>query len=244
MDEALSAGASSQGEYERRRALHRERVRQRRPLVLVITAIGIVAGIAFMGSLPAVGWILILAAVLGASDMLFVTPNHVTAWAIGADGEARTARFLEPLRAEGFRVLHDRRIPGSRANIDHIVIGPPGVFVVETKSFGGQLKVRGNEVYVAGRRKTAMLEEAKREALAVQVALAPELEALGIPVVPVICVHRASLPWFGAQAAGVRIVSGKDLVKFLRKADPRQTPEAVERLANAAASRLASAVRA
>jgi hypothetical protein len=244
MDEFLSAGASSQAEYERRRALHRQRVRQRLPLILGITAIGMIAGVAFIGSQPAVAWILICGALLGAANALFVTPNDVTAWATGADGEARTARFLEPLRAEGFRLLHDRRIPGSRANIDHIVIGPPGVYVVETKSFGGQLKVRGNEVYVAGRRNRAMLEEAKREALAVQVALAPELETLGISVVPVICVHRASLPWFGAQAAGVRIVSGKDLVKRLRKADARLTPEAVERLASAAASRLQSAIRA
>jgi hypothetical protein len=238
MDDAAVAGASSQAEYERRRAQHRERVRQRRPLILAITAIGLVAGIAFMDSQPAVGWVLIFAALLGAANALFVAPNHVTAWATGAVGEARTARFLEPLRAEGFAVLHDRRIPGSRANIDHIVIGPPGVFVVETKSFGGQLKVRGNEVYVAGRRKTAMVEEAKREALAVQVALAPELEALGIGVVPVICVHRASLPWFGSSAGGVRIVSGKELVKRLRKADPWLEPNAVAQLANAAADRL------
>jgi hypothetical protein len=242
MDEAVSAGASSLAEYERRRTLHRERVRQRRPLVLAVTAIGIIIGVAFMGSQPAVGWIVIIAAVLSAANALFVLPNHITAWATGADGEVRTARFLESLRPEGFRVLHDRRIPGSRANIDHIVIGPPGVYVVETKSFAGRLKIRGNEVFVASRRKTGMLEEARREALAVQVALAPELEALGIPVVPVICVHRASLPWFGAQAGGVRIVSGKDLVKRLRNADLRLEPEAVQRLAAATASRLRAAV--
>ena len=51
-----------------------------------------------------------------------------------------------------------------------------------------------------------MIEEAKREALAVQVALAMELETVGLPVVPVICVHRARLPWLGAAAGGVRIV--------------------------------------
>jgi hypothetical protein len=241
MDEAAVAGASSRAEYERRRALHRQRIRQRRPVVLAITLVGLVAGIAFIGSQPAVGWILIFAAVVGAANALFVTPNHVTAWATGADGEGRTARYLDQLRAEGFAVLHDRRIPGSRANIDHIVIGPPGVYVVETKSLAGQLKVRGNEVYVAGRRKTAMLEEVRREALAVQVALAAELEALDLPVIPFICVHRASLPWFGAQAGGVRIVSGTDLVKRLRKADARLSPEEVQQLKTAAGSRLAPA---
>jgi hypothetical protein len=83
-----------------------------------------------------------------------------------------------------------------------------------------------------------MVEEAKREALAVQVALAPELESLGLGVVPVICVHRASLPWSGSSAGGVRIVSGKELVKRLRKAEARLSTGAVDELARAAASRL------
>lgn len=238
MDELVSAGASSLAEYERRRTVHRDAVRRRRPWVLGIGAVIAIVGVVFMGSQPLVGWMLLLMAGGLVVNLLFTTPNHITAWATGADGEARTGRFLEPLRAEGFFVLHDRRIPGSRANIDHIVIGPPGVFVVETKSFGGSLKVRGNEVFVAGRRRTGMIEEAKREALAVQVALAMELETVDLPVVPVICVHRASLPWLGAAAGGVRIVSDKDLVKRLRKAEPRLQPDAVELLASTAAARL------
>lgn len=56
-----------------------------------------------------------------------------------------------------------------------MVIGPPGICVVETKSFGGTLKICGGEIYVGGRRKTGMIEEAKREALAVQIALADEM---------------------------------------------------------------------
>ncbi|MDP9270153.1 MAG: NERD domain-containing protein, partial [Chloroflexota bacterium] len=95
---------------------------------------GIVAviGIALIGSQPPLGWAPLLMAIGFTANTLVVVPIHITAWATGADGEARTARVLEPLRAEGFAILHDRRIPGGRANIDHIVIGPPGVFVVET----------------------------------------------------------------------------------------------------------------
>ena len=241
MDELASAGASALAEYERRRSTHREAVRRRRPWVLGGAALMAVIGLAFIGSQPLVGGLLFLMAAGLVVNALFLTPDHITAWATGADGEARTARFLEPLRGEGFRILHDRRIPGSRANIDHIVIGPPGVFVVETKSFGGRLNVRGNEVYVAGRRRTGMIEEVKREALATQVAIASELETIGLPVVPVICVHRADLPWLGAQAGGVRIASGKELVKRLRTAEPRLDPQTVDWLARAAADALAPA---
>ena len=244
MDGVASAGASSLAEYERRRGAHRDLVRQRRPWVLGLGAVIFVVGLVLMASQPLVGWAALFLAVGFVAEALLMVPNHITSWATGANGEVRTARFLEPLRAEGFKVLHDRRIPGSRANIDHIVIGPPGVFVVETKSFGGALRVRGNEVYVAGRRRTAMIEEAKREALAVQVALAMELETVGLPVVPVICVHRASLPWLGAAAGGMRIVSGKELVKRLRKAESRVDPDTVRWLARAAAEHLAPAATA
>ena len=138
---------------------------------------------------------------------------------------------IESLEADGFRILHDRKIPGSRANIDHIVIGPPGIFVVETKSYKGSLQIRGNEVFVAGRRKNGWIDEVNREAAAVQTALAEEVAAHGWTVTPIICVHRADLPWFRSEVKGVRIVSGKDLVKRLRKADPLLSPTDVERIA-------------
>ena len=242
MDELASAGASSLAEYQRRLGAHRALIRRRRPWLLGAGAVIVIAGVAFMVSgQPLVGWALVIMALALVFNALFTVPNHINSWSTGADGEVRTARFLEPLRAEGFKLLHDRRIPGSRANIDHIVIGPPGIFVVETKSFGGRLTVRGDDVFVAGRRRTGMIEEAKREALAVQVALAMELETVRLPVVPVICVHRAGLPWLGAGAGGVRIVSGKELVKRLRKAEPRLDPDTVRWLAQAAAEHLAPA---
>jgi hypothetical protein len=162
----------------------------------------------------------------------FVTPNSIAAWQIGAAGEVLTGRLLEPLRSEGFRILHDRRIPGARsANIDHIVIGPPGVFVVETKSYQGSLQIRGDEIFLAGRRKNGWIDEVNREAAAVQTALAAELAALTLTVQSVICVHRADLPWFRSEVRGVRVVGGKDLVSRLRKAAPALSLADVERLA-------------
>ena len=55
--------------------------------------------------------------VLGLSD----EPHSTAAWAYGAHNERALGKLLDPLRAEGMAVLHDRRIPGSRANINHIV---------------------------------------------------------------------------------------------------------------------------
>lgn len=185
-----------------------------------------------------IGWAIVLAGAIVVIGSLFTTPQTITAWAIGAVGEARTASYLEQLIDEGFRVIHDRAIPGSRANIDHIVIGPPGIVVVETKSFKGRLRVRGLEVYVDGRRRTGMIEEVRREALAVQIALADEIEAHGYRIGAIICVHRADLPWRRVQVDGIPIVAGRGLVKILRGAPGQLSQAEVEHLAGLVAARL------
>lgn len=233
------AGGSAQAEYDRRAARHAEDLRRRRPRILgfglVVAIIGATVLVVVSALYGAV--ILLFDVVLVMSA--FVTPNSITAWQIGAGGEVRTGRLLAPLEADGFRILHDRKIPRARsANIDHIVLGPPGVFVVETKSYSGSLQIRGDEIFVAGRRKNGWIDEVNREALAVQTALAAELAALGLTVQPVICVHRADLPWFKSEVRGVRVVSGKDLISRLSKADPVLPPADVERLAALADARL------
>ncbi len=51
----------------------------------------------------------------------------------GADGEKAVGQFLEGLRERGYRVFHD--ILGQSFNVDHVLIGPAGVFTVETKTW-------------------------------------------------------------------------------------------------------------
>jgi hypothetical protein len=58
-------------------------------------------------------------------------------WSTGADGEVIVGRSLDRLESKGVVTLHDRRVPGSRANIDHISVGPSGIFLVETKCYRG-----------------------------------------------------------------------------------------------------------
>jgi Nuclease-related domain len=38
-------------------------------------------------------------------------------------------------------VLHDLAVAGSRASIDHLVIGPGGVFVIDSKLYTGRLQL-------------------------------------------------------------------------------------------------------
>ncbi len=67
-------------------------------------------------------------------------PQSTKAWRVGAVGEEKLARALSGIA--GIRTLHDRRIPGTRGNIDHIIVAPAGVFVVDAKNYKGLIAVR------------------------------------------------------------------------------------------------------
>ena len=68
-----------------------------------------------------------------------MAPSSTTwaAWAIGARGEEKLAEALDSSLA-----LHDRRVPGTKGNLDHIVVAPAGVFVVDAKHLQGRIEIR------------------------------------------------------------------------------------------------------
>lgn len=62
------------------------------------------------------------------------------AWAAGAEGEARVARVLDELQLQGWMALNDVRWPGRpKANLDHLLVGPGGVIVVDAKNWTGNV---------------------------------------------------------------------------------------------------------
>ena len=221
-----AAGGSARAEFQRRRERDRERLRRARPALLAfglaVAMIGLL--LAAFGPTPPgpVGlsfrifyFFIVVAAVVMTPVAMFALPASTIAWRTGAVGEERTGQLLLPLEAAGFCILHDRAIPRSRANIDHIVVGPPGVFIVETKNYERKL---------SRRRKEQSAAQAKREAAAVAAVVAP------LAVTPLVCVHRADLGWFKVVVDGVRFVTPRELVKLLRKAPVHLTPEGVTRI--------------
>jgi Nuclease-related domain len=64
------------------------------------------------------------------------------AWAAGAAGEALVAGKLDELARLGWLVLHDVHWPGRpKANLDHVLVGPGGVLVVDAKNWSGKVQV-------------------------------------------------------------------------------------------------------
>ena len=121
---------------------------------------------------------------------LSADPQSTTAWAGGAIGEQVIGSSLDRLREQGTAVLHDRRIPGSRANIDHIVVSQAGVFVIDTKHYKGRVEQRDVggwfktdlRLYVGGRDRSKLLAGMEPQVDAVRHVLAKRHEWKGVPV--------------------------------------------------------------
>lgn len=111
-------------------------------------------------------------------------PSSEAAWETGAAGEEMLAAHLAKTCPE-VTVLHDRRIPGRRANIDHLAVAPSGIYVVDAKRYKGKIEVRNPffsdpSLFIAGRNKTKLVEGLTRQRDAVRATLAET-----IPEMPV-----------------------------------------------------------
>ncbi len=81
---------------------------------------------------------------------VFNIRNNERAWSKGADGEEEVVRRLRKL-GESWRMLHGVPVGTGESDIDHVVIGPAGVFTINTKNhLGGRVTVNRKAVYVNG----------------------------------------------------------------------------------------------
>ena len=129
-------------------------------------------------------------------------PAHERVWADGASGEEAVARSLAK-RCDGDVVLlHDRRIPRSRANIDHLAVAPSGVWVIDAKRYKGEVEIRKplfgeRRLTIAGRDKTKLIHGLARQVELVRDAVtevAPGIPAHDVPVHGALCFVEADLP--------------------------------------------------
>jgi hypothetical protein len=89
-------------------------------------------------------------------------------WERGADGEQATAEALSALPREHWTVFHDVHWPGRRyANIDHVAVGPGGVFVIDSKNWTGSIAVRDHVLRQNGRSRETTVAAAADAAIAV-----------------------------------------------------------------------------
>lgn len=166
-------GASARREFERRKQRREDRVRAKHPKI--------------------------------GGFLLAVTddPQSTTAWDTGALGEERLGAGLESRASERVRLLHDRRIPRSRANIDHLAVTPTGVYVIDAKKYAGRprLEVEGGlfrprvEKLLVGRRDCTKVVDGVLK----QIDVVKGVLGDSIPVHGVLCFVEADWPLIGGS---------------------------------------------
>ena len=228
-------GGSAQAAYHRRRAVERAGWARTLPLRLA-GVLAAAAGAALLADRLAPGLGVAAGALTAAGvgwALRFRPSPEARAWHRGAQGERRTARLLGRLERHGWTVLHDLAVPGSRANIDHLAIGPAGVVVVvvDSKQYSGRLQLDPYGNLWHGRHLlTTTLRAARWEADQAD-------EVLGVAdvdVAAVVAVHGASVPWGGVTVDGVTVLPAGRVPDLLRALPVVLGPERVAWLADRA----------
>jgi hypothetical protein len=194
--ESGTAGASARREFERRKAKRDERIRTKHPK---------------LGGL-----------MLAVSD----EQQSTTAWDFGALGEERLGKGLDRLASDTLRLLHDRRIPRSKANIDHLAVTASGVYVIDAKKYRGRphLEIEGSlfrprveRLFVGSRDCTKLVDGVLKQVDVVRGLLDDD-----IPVHGVLCFVEADWPLIGGTftTRGVQALWPKKLYPKLQAEGP------------------------
>jgi hypothetical protein len=193
------AGRSARDEFERRQKKREDRVR---------------------AAHPRIGGFL-----LAVSD----DPQSTTAWNTGAAGEEVLGKRMNKEAGPLLRVLHDRRIPRSTANIDHIIVAGSGIWCVDAKKYkgrpslrveGGILTGRVEKLMVGGRDCTKLVEGVLKQVGVVNRLMEERGETP--PVNGALCFVEADWPLLGGAITtrGVRALWWDKLLATIRKPGP------------------------
>lgn len=159
----------------------------------------------------------------GTAAVALSEPHQSTAaWERGAVGERRLGARLNRLHGENVAVLHDRRIPGSRANIDHLVVTTNRIWVIDAKHYkgrperraeGGLFRERTERLFVAGRDRSNLIDGLLNQVSRVQQATGTT------PVTGVLCFIDADWPLFETmfRLRNAYVTSPRQLTKLITK---------------------------
>jgi hypothetical protein len=238
-----SGAGDGQGQQRRQRVRDlsmdaRMRIWRRRVLITVIA--GVVFSIIFTWRLG-----LTIAVIVAIADTIYRsrTVASIPPGIKLTGAQRHTQRQLARAERAGYRALHSRPIPHSDEFIDHLVIGPPGVFAIDSEAWDKRLPIRtrsGRQLWHGPTSKKDRLMHARWEAEQASELLSG---AVGKEIVvrPAMAVYGPKIPWDIATIRDVDVFSGPRLRKYLRKRSkmrdlPRLSEEDVEKIYKAALS--------
>jgi hypothetical protein len=236
------AGRGAREKYREVHGRWRKRVFRRPRLIYVAFAMPI-AVLGFTEHTNLLLWFLgvVLSLLLGAYMALIESPPaRIENWRTGFEGERRTARALAPLRRHGYVLLHDlpdRRTPERRqkGNIDHVVVSPAGVFLLDSKWLSGEASIDGDTVHVQMRDDDEDFYDLPKLACAMRgraVRLRGDIaQQTNIRFVQSVVVFWNRFEAGLVVSENVVFVHGDRLVDWLQEQRPHMTAEEVARIA-------------
>jgi hypothetical protein len=170
-------------------------------------------------------WGLTAAAVVAIVDTIYWSKmmSLIPAAVRVTSAQRRTRRRLYLVRPSGYLAVHARAIPGTESVIDHLVIGPGGVFALDSERWDRRLPVRtvasdsaaGPVLYHGPFSQKNRLAHARWEA-----AQASRLLSAGlgreISVHPAMVIYGPTIPWAVATLRGVDVFSGRAVGRYFR----------------------------
>lgn len=137
-------------------------------------------------------------------------------WCLGMRGELAVTRELKPL-PDDYVLLNDLFLPNGRGNIDHFLLGPNGLFVIETKNYSGNVKCDGDNWFFDGQKTKSLSWQAKRNALAVRKSLAMVFSAHStrLPFVEAVLVFVKHKDRLDLHEPTLHVLKAEDLARFV-----------------------------
>ncbi|RFU38736.1 NERD domain-containing protein [Actinomadura logoneensis] len=169
------------------------------------------------------------------------TASSVEAWQKASAVERKTERQLKALEKNGYRVLHARAVPRddegvSDGRIDHLVIGPSGVYAIDSEAWDKRLPVRTlshRKLFHGPFNKKERLDETHWEAQLASKIISDRV-GFEVPVQGSVAIYGPSIPWKVMRVRDVDVYAGNRARGYLRRRPRVLTVTDVERIFQAA----------
>ena len=157
--------------------------------------------------------------------------NELRQLRVARDGERVVGEFLEKLRVDGYQVFHD--LMGDGFNLDHVLIGPAGVFTIETKTYSKPAKGKAELIFDGESIQIGLWEPQRNPVIQARAqvgwlsSLLKETTGRDFPVHPVIVFPGWFVRSAGCPKKPIWVLNPKALPEYLRKQQPQLTKEEI-----------------
>ena len=182
----------------------------------------VVALVVFIGFSIGLGWRygVTAAAIYAAADAIYRSKTTaVVPAAVRVNSAQRyTRRRLKVLQPAGYMALHARTIPGTQHVVDHLVVGPAGVFTLDSQRLDKRLPLKavGGMLYHGRSSMEDRMDHAQMEARQTAKLIAAEV-GQRVRVRPVVVIYGPNIPWVIMKFKGVDVFDGSRVGTYFRR---------------------------